>query len=172
MPDSTGADAALAELARSAALEIAPAASVGDLVDTIDEGENVLSLQFDCLLPGYPGWRWTVSVARLEGLEPSVLEAELLPAEGALLAPDWVPWSERLAEWKAAQEEAALAAAEDEPVEELDEGDADADGDDELDADDFDEDDADDESPRRTHGGDLDGVDIDEVIDDDPGEGE
>jgi hypothetical protein len=37
------------------------------------------------------------------------MEAELMPGEGALLAPDWVPWAERLEDYRAAQ---ALIAAE------------------------------------------------------------
>ena len=55
---------------------------------------------FAATMAGYPGWHWTVSVAELPGEEPTVLEAELLPGDGALLAPDWVPWSERLEDYK------------------------------------------------------------------------
>jgi hypothetical protein len=40
---------------------------------------------------GHSWWLWTV------------LETELMPGEGALLAPDWVPWSQRLEEYRAAQ---------------------------------------------------------------------
>ena len=39
-----------------------------------------------------------------------MLETELMPGDGALLAPDWVPWADRLEEYKAAQ--AAIAAGE------------------------------------------------------------
>ncbi len=67
----------------------------------------MVSLRFENLLAGYPGWFWTVSLARLDDDEPTVLEVELLPGDGALLAPDWVPWAERLADYQAAQ--AALA---------------------------------------------------------------
>ena len=58
---------------------------------------------------GYPGWHWTVSVAELPDEEPTVLEAELLPGDGALLAPDWVPWSERLEDYEDAQARCAAA---------------------------------------------------------------
>jgi hypothetical protein len=63
-----------------------------------------------------------------------VLETELMPGEGALLAPDWVPWSERLEEYRAAQ---AAAGEPDETAELADEDpdDADDDLDDDLDDD-------------------------------------
>jgi hypothetical protein len=136
----------LRDLARAALVEITPATSVGADAGEINEGDGVVSVLFACLLPGYPGWRWTVTIARHQGLAPSVLETELIPAEGALLAPDWVPWSERLAEWKAAQAETAGAS-----VEEAGEG---------LDPDLDDLDDDDDSDESVLHGGDLDGVDI------------
>ena len=54
-------------------------------------------------MAGYPGWHWTVSVAELPDAAPTVLEAELLPGDGSLLAPDWIPWSERLDDYRAAR---------------------------------------------------------------------
>ena len=90
-----------------------------------------------------------------------MLEVELMPGDGALIAPDWLPWAERLAEYQAAQ--AALAAeglATDDLVIDEDE-DEDLDDVDDLDAADFD----DDGSPIL-HSGDVDGVDIDELSDD------
>lgn len=116
-----------ARVAREALREITPDATVGELVSQTAEGDGVTTLAFAATMSGYPGWHWTVSVAELPDEAPSVLEAELLPGEGALLAPDWVPWSERLEEYRAAQ--AALAA---EGALEH-EGDDDADDDDELD---------------------------------------
>jgi hypothetical protein len=142
------------DLARDALLEITPASTVGDYVGTTDEGDGVVSLLFASAQPGYPDWKWTVSIAQVEGSEPTVLEVELMPAEGALLAPDWVPWSDRLAEYKAAQEQTSDSTEDD------DESDDD-DSDEELDEDDVLGNDV-------LHGGDLDGVDIDDAdIDDD-----
>jgi hypothetical protein len=116
-----------ARLAREALREITADATVGELVGQSDEGEGVTTLSFATTMPGYPGWHWTVSVAELPGEAPSVLEVELMPGDGALLAPDWVPWSERLEEYRAAQAAAAEASEGDEL------GDADADDADELD---------------------------------------
>ena len=151
MPESTAFEVAYAALT-----EITPVETIGDPAGEVSEGDGVVSVLFECALPGYPGWKWTVSVASLPDAEPSVLEVELMPAEGALLSPDWVPWSDRLAEYKAAQ----IAAGE-----EIDDAD---DTDDESDDDDYDDDeDEDDEDDDHVihvvHGGDVDGIDIDEL---------
>ncbi|MFJ6652873.1 DUF3027 domain-containing protein [Microbacterium sp. NPDC091313] len=153
------------DLALAALHEVTPAATVGEPAGYSIEDGGVVSLRFANRLAGYPGWFWTVSVAAVEGAEPTVLEVELLPGDDALLAPEWVPWATRLADYQAAQA-AASAAAED--AEDDDEDDSD---DDELDDDDLDEDDdeldededEDDDASPVLHAGDLDGVDIDEL---------
>ncbi len=165
------------DLARSALLEITPVATIGSFVSQTPEDDGSVTVRFASAQPGYPDWLWTVSVADVEGGEPTVLEAELLPGEGSLLAPDWLPWSDRLAEYKAAQEALGEAAVED--------GDADDDPDDEDDVADDESDDEDDDLDDHVmddddvlgsdvlHGGDLDGVDIDdpdEDLDDDDDE--
>lgn len=150
-------------LAREALLEITPAQTIGALASESTDDDGVITVRFASLLGGYPGWQWNVSLAHVDGYDPTVIEAELLPDQGALLSPDWVPWSERLAEYKAAQEAAGLEAEQG--------GEADEDGasqDDEGDLDDEDLDDEDDMddvslSGSNLHSGDLDGVDIDEL---------
>ena len=139
------------EVAKAALLEVTPEATIGAPSGQVEEA-GATTVTFQANMAGYPGWHWTVSVATLDDAEPSVLEVELMPGNGALLAPDWVPWSDRLADYKAAQEatEAAEAAASGEP------------GDDDSDDDDSDDDDDDDDLGSDVlHGGDLDGVDID-----------
>ncbi|MEJ1229883.1 MAG: DUF3027 domain-containing protein [Galbitalea sp.] len=128
-------------------------------------GDFTVSYRFATTLTGYPGWVWTITVAQLPGEEPTIVESELLPADGALLAPDWVPWSERMDEYRAAQAalgEAVGGEAASDDDDELDELD-----DDELDDDDDDLDGRgdDDFGSGTLHGGDLDGVDIDELDD-------
>lgn len=172
------ADASLFEahdLARAALLEITPAHTIGAPAGHALEPGGAVSLYFETTLEGYPGWRWTVTLARVEGAEPTVLEAELMPGEGALLAPDWLPWAERLAEYQALQAAAAAERAEAEAEEDLDD---DLDGDDELDElddlDDLDAADFDQDGSPILHAGDVDGVDIDsldEEADDDGSEG-
>lgn len=163
------------DVARAALLEITPAATIGEPVGHIVEDEHVLSLLFDSALPGYPGWHWTVTLSRIDDeSEPSVLETELTPGGGALLAPDWVPWSERLADYEAAQEAlraegAERAEGDDEDDEssddDLDDEEDDEDDEDDLDDDDDEDDDLDDDEIRSPalHSGDIDGVDIDEL---------
>jgi hypothetical protein len=133
--------------ALAALLEETPPATVGEFVGETDEGDHVVSYRFATTLSGYPGWNWAVAVAHLPGEEPTIVESELLPAEGALLAPDWVPWSERMDDYRAAQLALGEAAAE-------------------SDDDDDDEDDDDDDEfgSDNLHAGDLDGVDIDEAL--------
>ena len=162
------------ELAREALAEIADPQTIG-----VDDGHEVhephaLTLFFECRLPGYPGWHWAATLARVdEGSPVNVLEVELLPGAGAIVAPEWVPWSMRLAQYREAQakqaaDEAAAAEAaaaeladEDEvdPAEDLLENDF-SDFDDEIDGVDLDEDDEDPDAD--------DGEDPDEDEDEDP----
>lgn len=150
---------AAVDLARAALLEITPADTIGAPVGHIVEGEHVVSLLFDCTMSGYPGWHWTVSLSRVDDeSEPSVLETELMPGGEALLAPEWVPWSDRLADYRTAQELAA-AEAEASAIDALDALDAfDVEGD-ELDALE-DDDDFEDEDGGNDE---LDGIDFGEA---------
>jgi hypothetical protein len=165
------------DLARGALLEITPAVNIGDYIGSTLEEDGSTTVRFASAQAGYPDWLWTVSVADVDGSEPTVLEAELLPGEGSLLAPDWVPWSDRLADYKAAQEALGVAAdeladddlddADDDEDDDLDDDDDDDPDDDDDVADDDDLDDEDDDLGSDVlHGGDLDGVDIDDLDED------
>lgn len=173
MPEPTPEDVALA---RAALLEITAEDTIGEAAGSITEDDGALTLYFDTTMTGYPGWRWTVGIAHVKGSTPTVLEVELTPGEGALLAPDWVPWSERLAEYQETQaelaREAKLLARGDNDGDDDDDfdDDSDADDDDDDDDDDFDDLDVNDDDEALLHSGDLDGVDIDSL--DDPDEEE
>ncbi|MDI9581598.1 MAG: DUF3027 domain-containing protein [Thermobispora sp.] len=97
---STRADAACVaatDLARQAAEEIAGPGEVGAHLGFDNEGDRVVTHYFECLNRAYRGWRWAVTVARAaRARHVTVSETVLLPGEGALLAPRWVPWHERL----------------------------------------------------------------------------
>lgn len=130
---------AAVDVARAALLEITPASTVGGVVGHTTHDEHVLSLHFASLMPGYPDWHWTATLSRIDGdSAPNVLETELLPGEGAVLAPEWTPWSDRLEDYKLAQEHAAaLADGEEDDLDDEDDVDSDDDEiDDELDLDD------------------------------------
>ena len=104
IPSGTGravavdqACAAAVDLARTALDDLTPASSVGTHLGVEADAERVVTHLFECLLTGYVGWQWAVTVARASrSRQVSVDEAVLLPGPRSLLAPEWVPWSERL----------------------------------------------------------------------------
>ncbi|MFI1004847.1 DUF3027 domain-containing protein [Streptomyces galbus] len=94
-PDRLCAEAV--DLARAAAEEAAAPGVVGAHVGTVSEGDRVVTHFFECRELGYRGWRWAVTVARASRAKVVTLdEVVLLPGPDAVLAPEWVPWSERL----------------------------------------------------------------------------
>ena len=85
------------DLARAAAEEAAAPGVVGEHAGLESEGDRVVTHFFECKELGYRGWRWAVTVARASRAKFVTLdEVVLLPGPDALLAPEWVPWSERL----------------------------------------------------------------------------
>jgi len=175
--------AASEDRAREALADITPADTIGPLVATLAHGEHVVSLQFANLMRGYPGWLWTATLSRIDETEDvNVLEVELLPGEGAVLAPDWVPWTDRLADYRAAQdaageeleddEDADDEASDDEGADDEGSDDEDADAEDEfddqvvLDDDEDDSDDDEDDSDDDESDGDEDDDDDDRDDDD------
>jgi hypothetical protein len=85
------------DLARAAAEEAAAPGVVGEHAGMVSEGDRVVTHYFECKEMGYRGWRWAVTVARASRAKFVTLnETVLLPGTDALLAPEWVPWSERL----------------------------------------------------------------------------
>ena len=94
-PDQACAEAV--DLARDAVVAVVGAANVGDHVGLQAEGERIVTHLFDCADPAYTGWRWAVTVVRAPRAKAvTVSETVLLPGSGALLAPDWVPWHDRV----------------------------------------------------------------------------
>lgn len=93
-PDSICASAV--EVARAAAVEVG-GDQVGEHVGVRADGERIATHAFAATVAGYSGWYWAVTVARVPRAKTATVdEVVLLPGEGALRAPDWVPWSERL----------------------------------------------------------------------------
>ena len=86
------------ELALAALQEVTDAGDIGEVLAVEEVEPGVVDVRFASTTAAYAGWHWTVSTADLPDQEPTVLEVELLPGDGALLAPPWVPWAERLAE--------------------------------------------------------------------------
>lgn len=89
--------AAATEVARRAIVEIAGDSAVGEHLGVVAEAERLVTHRFMASVPGYGGWHWFATLARVpRGKDATVCEAGLLPSEDALLAPAWVPWSERV----------------------------------------------------------------------------
>ena len=133
---------ALESAARDALAQITPTGTIGEHMTT-EQVDNIATLRFSSVMPGYVGWDWVVSLA-IEGEETQVLETELLAGEGAVVSPDWVPWADRLREYEesiaAGLEAPADIVPDDELDDDLDDDDHDVDESDDDDDDDFDDD--------------------------------
>lgn len=96
-PKLDAVTAAAVDLARQAAVELAGAEAVGEHQSAVAEAERIVTHYFDAELAGYAGWHWAVTLVRASRAKvPTVNEVVLLPQSGALLAPDWVPWEDRI----------------------------------------------------------------------------
>jgi len=127
-------------LARDAAVESYGHLAVGEFSHTLQENQDsVISYLFGCKLKGYPDWFISVTLF-VDGWDATVSEVALAPSETSLIAPNWTPWSERLADYKAlqaaleAEAEAAAALAEEIGESEDDDTDEVDEADDEFDA--------------------------------------
>lgn len=86
------------EVARAVAVEVAEPGSVGDHIEGVMEQERLATHYFACTTAAYPGWRWAVSVARSpRARRATICETHLVPGDGAMLSPEWLPYAERLA---------------------------------------------------------------------------
>jgi hypothetical protein len=93
-PDSV--TAAAIDVARAAAESDAPGL-IGDHLGVSTDAERVVTHLFATLDPAYRGWRWAVTLARASrARNVTVDDVVLLPGDEAILAPEWVPWSDRL----------------------------------------------------------------------------
>ncbi|MBO0864361.1 MAG: DUF3027 domain-containing protein [Mycobacterium sp.] len=85
------------EQARAAVVEFSGADTVGDYLGVGYEDPTAATHRFLAHLPGYQGWQWAVVVAAYPGADhATVSEVVLVPGPTALLAPQWVPWDQRI----------------------------------------------------------------------------
>ncbi|GAB2756055.1 DUF3027 domain-containing protein [Nocardioides salsibiostraticola] len=92
-----GPAAAATDQARAALVEEVDATAVGEYLDHVVDGPRVVTHHFACTLPGYVGWRWAVTVTRASRQKTvTICEIVLLPGDEAIVAPDWVPYRERV----------------------------------------------------------------------------
>ncbi|RDI43492.1 DUF3027 family protein [Nocardia mexicana] len=84
------------DLARRALAELQPT-GVGPHLGVSAEDECAATHHFEATLPGYHGWQWAVVVAAPpEAERATVSESALLPGPDALVAPEFVPWDQRV----------------------------------------------------------------------------
>lgn len=106
--------AAAKDVALQGVQEIAPAHAIGLVHHVRAEEERLSTHLFECTLPGYRGWFWFATLSRApRSRVATICEVGLLPGDDALIAPDWVPWADRVRpedlEENAAQENVASA---------------------------------------------------------------
>ena len=97
------------DLATEALAEL-PKGSYGGFVDEKEIEKGAIDVRFECSMRGYEGWMWVVTLTQPDKRKQAmVAELNLMAGENAVLAPDWVPWAERLAQFRAELKEAGKA---------------------------------------------------------------
>ena len=97
------------DLATEALAEL-PKGSCGGFVDEKEIEKGAIDVRFECSMRGYEGWMWVVTLTQPDKRKQAmVAELNLMAGENAVLAPDWVPWAERLAQFRAELKEAGKA---------------------------------------------------------------
>ena len=86
-------------VARDAALADAEfATQVGDFVSVeYDDDNRVATYLFDAVIAGYVGWRWCITLAKVDkDAEPTICDVVILPGPDSLIAPDHIPYMDRI----------------------------------------------------------------------------
>lgn len=78
-----------------------PSGSYGDFISETEPAKGVIELRYLCQMRGYNGWHWLLTLTQPDKRKPATFsELNLVASEDALLAPEWVPWTERLSEFR------------------------------------------------------------------------
>ncbi len=94
-PDRLCAEAV--DVALAVTEEAAGPHAVGEHLGVVAEGDRVVTHLFACKEPAYRGWQWATTLTRASRAKAVTIdETVLVPGPDAVLAPEWVPWSERL----------------------------------------------------------------------------
>jgi hypothetical protein len=99
--------------ARTALAGLAQDDEIGEHRGATADDDRLVTHRFAAMLSGYGGWEWFVTLSRAPRSKVvTVCETGLLPGQDAILAPDWVPWSERVSQEEKIRLD-AIAAGED-----------------------------------------------------------
>ena len=102
------------DVARQSAETLAYPRPIGEHLGFTMDADRLGTHWFASSDPGYVGWAWAVTLARVpRSRTATVCEVDMIPREGALLAPEWVPWEERLRPGDLSREDALPYQAED-----------------------------------------------------------
>lgn len=75
--------------------------SFGKFISEKEIEKGIFDVRFEATAKGYAGWQWVVTITQPDKRKPATIsEINLLAGPDALLAPPWVPWSERLREFR------------------------------------------------------------------------
>jgi hypothetical protein len=73
----------------------------GKFLSQSEETKGVTEVHFESTAKGYKGWHWVVTLTQPDKRKAAtVAEINMLAGPDAQLAPEWVPWSERLKEFR------------------------------------------------------------------------
>ena len=85
------------DAAREALVADVGPGEVGEPLGHMVEGDRLVTHYFAATRAGYRGWRWAVTLVRASrARHVTVDEIVLLPGDDAIVAPDWVPYRERI----------------------------------------------------------------------------
>lgn len=75
--------------------------SFGKFISEKEIEKGIFDVRFEATARGYQGWHWVVTVTQPDKRKgPTISEISLLAGPDALVAPAWVPWSERLKDFR------------------------------------------------------------------------
>jgi hypothetical protein len=75
--------------------------SFGKFISEKEIEKGIFDVRFESTAKGYAGWHWVVTITQPDKRKSATIsEISLLAGPDALLAPAWVPWSERLQEFR------------------------------------------------------------------------
>jgi len=96
-PDLTAILTGAVEQARTAIIEFSGDGVVGEYLGVESDDPASATHRFLAVMPGYQGWQWAVVIAAYPGADHTTIsEVVLVPGPSALLAPQWVPWQDRV----------------------------------------------------------------------------
>lgn len=88
---------AAVDLARAALAEEVPGSEIGEHLGARAENDRVVTHRFASTSAAYSGWHWAVTIVRAPRQKAATVnEVVLLPGDGALTAPEWLPWKDRV----------------------------------------------------------------------------